>query len=675
MTYYFSEYHPPNILRDHLNLGANDIRINSLYFERGGKPWIGVMGEYHFSRDCRDHWKTELLRMKAGGITIASTYVFWIYHEELEGKFDFAGDRDLRTFLQDCREVGLDVFLRIGPWAHGECRNGGFPDWLMEKPFEKRSNNPCYMEKVRNWYGQIFQQAKGLLYKDGGPVIGIQIENELVDKPDHLLALKQTAKETGFDVPLWTVTGWNSQYGAKIPVDEFVPVFGAYVDAPWAKTTQPLLPSPHYVFDPIRNDAVVGMDVIEKTDADGWRLPYERYPFATCELGAGLMPTHHRRPIVSGIDAYILSLVKLGSGNNFVGYYMYHGGTNKIGVRSTLQESKASGYPNDYPILNYDFHTCLTQYGEVREQYRLLNLLHLFVQDFGELLAPMTYVPPCSGGTALRYCMRTDGKSGFVFINHHQRLAVLPDVHDVVVDTGPVTFPSIDVCGEIGFILPFSLRLGESVLEYATAQLICKQGSTYFFTALPGIQPEYKFSAGVHISAVPGFDSTIQHGKIQLVTLAWDEARFLRRLGASLFVGVGCDLYEENGVICSVQGGSFSYYRWNGNSFSRHSVGRPASTAKLMMNDVPEPFVPLYVEELNLGGRRKRRWKKIAVTSGEGFVEFPEICDVSQIYADGELVADNFYYGEPWRVPAKLLWGKECYLVMSELRDDFYREF
>ena len=45
-----------------------------------------------------------------------------------------------------------------------------------------------------------------------------------------------------------------------------------------------------------------------------------------------------------------------------------------------------------------------------------------------------------------------------------------------------------------------------------------------------------------------------------------------------------------------------------------------------------------------------------------------------EIY-DGELVADNYYYGKPWRVPVKLLQGKECYLVMSEMKDDFYREF
>ena len=72
---------------------------------------------------------------------------------------------------------------------------------------------------------------------------------------------------------------------------------------------------------------------------------------------------------------------------------MYHGGINKIGRHSTLNESRASGYPNDCPILSYFEHTAISPYGETGDTYRLLNLLHLFVRDFGSLLAPLPYVP------------------------------------------------------------------------------------------------------------------------------------------------------------------------------------------------------------------------------------------------------------------------------------------
>ena len=87
------------------------------------------MGEFHFSRYEPEDWEEELLKMRAGGVDIAATYVFWIHHEERQGEWDFTGCRDLRRFLEICRRIDMPVWLRIGPWAHGECRNGGFPDW------------------------------------------------------------------------------------------------------------------------------------------------------------------------------------------------------------------------------------------------------------------------------------------------------------------------------------------------------------------------------------------------------------------------------------------------------------------------------------------------------------------------------------------------------------------
>ena len=115
--------------------------------------------------------------MKANGINIIATYVFWIHHEEIEGEWDWSGDKNLRYFIELCGKHDIHVFTRIGPFAHGECRNGGFPDWLWGKSY-LRTNDPVYFSYVRKFYSQISNQLQGLLYKDGGPVIGIQLENE-----------------------------------------------------------------------------------------------------------------------------------------------------------------------------------------------------------------------------------------------------------------------------------------------------------------------------------------------------------------------------------------------------------------------------------------------------------------------------------------------------------------
>lgn len=670
MIYKFKEFKDEPLLINHLNMGGKnpkgeEINVTSRYFTRNGKPWIGVMGEFHFSRYSRENWHRELAKMKAGGITIVSTYLFWIYHEEIEGEMDFGGDNDIRAFIEECKDVGLDVVIRIGPWAHGECRNGGFPDWLLKKDYKLRDNNEEYLAVVKKWYQSIYNEVKGLFYKDGGNIIAVQIENEFVDNAEHLAKLKEIAVECGFIAPIYTVTGWNSASGAKIPVDEVVPVFGGYCEAPWENHMNRLSPSPHYFFNRMRNDSAIGTDLIAKTQSDGWQLPYERYPFATCELGGGIEVTHHRRPIIKPMDIYAVSLVKLGDGNNLVGYYMYHGGTNKIGELSTFNETKATGYPNDYPILSYDFQAPLSEYGEVREQYGLLNMLHMFVNDFGEEFAPMIAVDSANSVAAddtnsLRYGMRTNGKSGFVFVNHYQRLTELADIDNAVISVGNVEFPPIDVKGEVSFFMPFNMKIGDSVLEYATAQPLCKCDDTYFFAEIPNIKAEYKFSKG----------------SANIVTVPFENAKYMRKLNGTVYIGGVCNLYEENGQIHSVEDGEYICQKWNGSEFETLKIGQSAKQSNVEITGVENaPFEPKYKEELCIGGERELTWKKINVDGGYGFAEIDYVGDVAQIYADGELVADDYYYGKTWRVPCKLLYGKECYMVISEMKDDFYKEF
>ena len=680
MDYIFNKPEKNELLSGHLNLGGKnnrgeEITLNSKYLIRNGKPWIPVMGEIHFSRLNRSDWRTELLKMKAGGISVVSTYLFWIYHEEEEGVFDFTGDRDIRAFLEVCRDTGLEAVIRIGPWAHGECRNGGLPDWILNKGFKVRDNNAEYMQYVRIWYSEIEKQVRGLLFKDGGPVVAIQLDNELTDGAEHLRELKKLAIELGMIVPLYTVTGWNSAAGAKIPVDEVLPVFGGYSEAPWENHTNKLAPSPHFFFNTQRNDSAIGADIIGGGD-DTWQLPYERYPFATCELGGGIQVTHHRRPTISPMEPYAVSMVKLGDGNNLPGYYMYHGGTNKIGKLSTFNESKATGYPNDYPILSYDFQAPIGEYGTVRRQCGLLNLLHLFVSDFAETFAPMdTALGQAVGNEdvkSLRYAMRTDGESGFVFVNHYQRITELEDVRDVrfKIDEN-LTFPEkgFTVSGETCFFMPFRMRLGETVLEYAAAQPICRDNNTYFFAEIPNIEAEYKI--GDEIIREHDFVKN----NVRIITLPFNEAEKLRRLEGKLYIGTDCNLYMEYGKVKAAENGSYSYFEWNGTEFVNHEVGVDFTEPSVEMTEVTEPdFEPDYIYELQMGGERKIKWYKLKVEGNEGFVTLQYIGDAAQLYADGELVADDYFYGAVWKVPSRLLEGKEVYFGYSELKNDCYLE-
>ena len=125
---------PPEI--NYLKMGhpgpaGQEIRINNLYLEEGGVAKVPVMGEFHYARMNPEYWKDALLKMKASGVNIVSTYCLWSLHEEREGELSWEGHLNLRRFIELCKEVGLKVHLRVGPYCNAEIRNGGLPDWLV----------------------------------------------------------------------------------------------------------------------------------------------------------------------------------------------------------------------------------------------------------------------------------------------------------------------------------------------------------------------------------------------------------------------------------------------------------------------------------------------------------------------------------------------------------------
>ena len=315
---------------------------NKNYLIKDDKPWFPVMGEFHYSRYRDDLWEESLRKMKAGGVTVVATYAFWIHHEEEESVYDFTGCRNVGKFLAICKKLDLPVFLRIGPWCHGEVRNGGFPDWLLEKQIPLRCDDSAYLVLARRYWEALYQQVKGQMYEDGGPVIGIQIENEYGHVggqtgeagEQHMRTLQKMAKEIGFCVPLYTATGWGGAVTGGM-----LPVMAGYCEAPWDSRLTELEANENYVFTGNRNDTLVANDhhVSEQLTFD----PAE-FPYLTAELGGGLQPTEHRRPVPVGTDIGAMSLTKLGSGVVMLGYYMYHGGTNPKGKFSTLEESKAT---------------------------------------------------------------------------------------------------------------------------------------------------------------------------------------------------------------------------------------------------------------------------------------------------------------------------------------------
>ncbi len=508
---------PPEILTNYLKIGTSRnpkgeiLTADSRSFLLNNRRWLPVMGEFHFSRCPENEWREELLKMKMGGIDIVATYIFWIHHEEIEGEFDWSGQRNLRKFIELATEVGLYSVVRIGPWCHGEVRNGGLPDWLLKKPYKNRTDAPEYLENVKILYGEIARQINGLYWKDGGKIIACQFENEFKGHAAHLLNLKKIALEHGINVPIYTRTAWHSM-ASPLPLGEIIPLFGVYAEGFWDRELTPM-PGKYaegFLFSKARIDASIATDQLgagQRKDSED----VNKYPYFCCEIGGGMITSYHRRIRINPKDIESTALLKIGSGNNLQGFYMYHGGTNPQGKLTTLQESQATKYWNDMPVKSYEFQAPLGEFGQINPHYHSLRLQHLFFRDAGQFLAnATTYLPekqPANSkdSETLRWSVRTDGTSGLIFVNNYQRLQKMPEKRDVqfsiklgektiTVPNKPITVPEDAI-----FFMPFNLPISDAKLLYATAQPICKleeNGEDYlFFKEIEGLAAEYQFDS------------------------------------------------------------------------------------------------------------------------------------------------------------------------------------
>lgn len=686
------------IYSGHLKLGGSNpsgerIEVNSYYMSIGGKPVIPVMGEFHYSRYPECQWEEEILKMKAGGVTVIPTYVFWSIHEEQEGVFNWTGNRNLRKFLQLCQKHGMWTVVRIGPFCHGEIRNGGLPDWLFAKPLEIRSNDVNYLKYVKRFYEEIGRQLDGLYYKDGGTIIGTQIENEhqhsaapwgitypgepkdmtsatydadiirigvsVQDKKIttaelgdlHMKTLKKMAEEAGIQTPLYTATGWGN---AAVIGEEAIPVTAAYTYPFWSKPQM----SPFCLFK----------DIQKNPDYAPVRYDTEKFPSFCAEMGVGIQMIYTRRPIVTAKAAEALMVRTLGSGANGIGYYMYHGGsTPKMGPTAFFSDE-----PMGMPKISYDFQAPLGEFGLEHGSYRALRLLHLFLNDFSEQLAPMETVLPKgyaqltpANRETLRYAARVKGKSGFVFmVNFQDHDTARIDQKDLclrlkfaeetlrIPAQGTFTLPKDE-----SLILPFNFRMEDALLKYATAQLLLKlddKGMEHYFFFVPeGIHPEFMFDkatvAGKYrYTPEAGLKSTFTvktaGGKrFKVTTLTREQALNACKVDGKLLLTSSMVLPGEKEVRLLNMG----------NPVFRYVMYPSARGFKEQTAEVPA-VQPEYTSR-KVGSRRLavRFSGKDYPQVNDYFLRLDYVGDVAMAFLKGELVLDHFYYGAPWQISLK----------------------
>jgi len=510
------------------------LSFTNYYMEKNHKPFYPVSGECHYSRVHQSDWRDELMKMKQAGINTVSTYLFWNHHEEEEGSFCFEGRRDLRKFIEICASVGLYVIVRIGPFAHGEVRNGGLPDWLYGKPYEVRSLADGFLQCVTRLFAKYAEQMKGLYYKDGGPIIAAQIDNEYMhagapwemtngvsnewvpagtEQDAYMKKIKEIAVAAGIITPFYTATAWG---GAYAPIDDMLPLWGGYPYRPWIFPNHkgPHPATEEYIYRDHHNNGIPATYNFEP------RYQPEQVPYFCCEMGGGMMCSYLYRFQLPYESVDAMANIKLASGCNFLGYYMFKGGTNPLTLKG--------GFLNEGQVskVSYDYQAAIGEFGQLRPSYHRLHRLHMLTESFAETLCKMKTVLPDGAEDIdpadleqLRYSVRAaafekegsglfDGNQqqekivrGFLFLNNFQDHAVMKEkVKEAVclsLDDQEICFDISLASGE-NAILPFNMDIDGILLKSATAQpltVLKNQGQNIYVFFMPkGMKPVYEFA-------------------------------------------------------------------------------------------------------------------------------------------------------------------------------------
>ena len=590
----------------------------------GGHHVLPVMGEIHYSRVPRADWRREIQKMRAGGVTVIATYCFWIHHEPVEGRWDWSGNNDLHSFLEICREEKMPVVLRIGPFCHGEVYQGGFPEWIVAKAqqdpkkYKLRSEAPGFISAVQRLYSNIYAQTSDMLWKHGGPVIGVQIENECRGPWSYYMHLKDMAVQIGFDTPFYTRTGWPKLNG-KEEFGKLLPLYGDYADGFWDRSLKDM-PGEYpksFVMKDTRVSGVIATETFGTNQDTKMDKKDLQYPYLTCELGGGMMQAYHRRINMNGNEPFPMAICKVGSGSNLPGYYMYHGGTNPYNPRHTMAECQATTVTNynDMPHMSYDFQAPLGEMGQPNmTAFTETRLFHQFLADWGEQLS-VSDVDSLSEHYARRGC--------FVFRNDYVR---------ILNENG------------VASVTPQKMEWEGLTITSTAIQPFAKADGMLWFVPVKGCKAYSAEINGKRYSIKPDKQLTVNGKSLMLLSAA---------KAATAYVIDGSMKYAQHGGILYKDGDAIREEYWSDDdavTVTTDATQKAGEAREIKMGTQKVAEQPSDAD-FDKAQVYKVDFSIDACEHPENlFLSVSYDADCARLYADGRLVEDNFWNGKPMLV-------------------------
>lgn len=304
-------------------------------FLLNGEPFVVKAAELHYPRIPRPYWDHRIKLCKALGMNTVCLYVFWNIHEQKPGEFNFEGQNDLAAFCRLCRENGMYVILRPGPYVCAEWEMGGLPWWLLKKKdIRLREDDPYFMERVALFEEAVAGQVKDLTIQNGGPIIMVQVENEYgsydINKK-YVAQVRDIVRRNFGDVTLFQCD-WASNF-TNNGLDDLIWTMnfgtGADIDQQFARLKQ------------LRPDSPLMCSEFWSGWFDKWGANHETRPAAD---------------MIGGIDEM------LSKGISF-SLYMTHGGTNW----GHWAGANSPGFAPD--VTSYDYDAPISESGQTTPKY------------------------------------------------------------------------------------------------------------------------------------------------------------------------------------------------------------------------------------------------------------------------------------------------------------------
>eukprot|EP01133_Synstelium_polycarpum_P003416 gene3416-3881_t len=336
-----------------------------------------MSGSVHYPRSTPSMWPDILQRSKDAGIDLIETYTFWNLHEPVQGQYNFEGNANITQFLDICKEKGLYVNLRIGPYVCAEWNYGGFPVWLKNIPdIVFRDYNEPYMNEMAAWMTYITNYLRPYFASNGGPIIMAQVENEY-----GWLEAEYGASGKAY-------AEWAIQYAKTLDIG-----------VPWIMCSQ----------DDI-SDAINTCNgfYCHEWIAQHWAKFHDQPAFWT-ENWPGWFQHYGEGVPHRPVQDVLYSVARwLAYGGSHINYYMWHGGTTF---------GRWTGGP--FIVTSYDYDVALDEFGYPQEpKYSLSSEFHDIIHAYSHIILSQDPSAPISLSNGTEASFFTTGAEDFTFLTN-----------------------------------------------------------------------------------------------------------------------------------------------------------------------------------------------------------------------------------------------------------------